>query len=117
MLRFVADENFNNKIVRGLRYRLPLIDLVRVQDVGLIGADDPTGLEWAASEERIVLTHDVTTMIAHVRDRVAIGLSTSGIVIVRRDLSIGSAIEDICLLAEVGEPEEFNNPVLYLPLS
>lgn len=41
MLRFAADENFNADIVRGLRRRLPELDIVRVQDVGLSGADDP----------------------------------------------------------------------------
>jgi hypothetical protein len=42
MLRFAADENFNADIVRGLRRRLPEVDIVRVQDVGLSGADDPS---------------------------------------------------------------------------
>ena len=62
MLRLLADENLNNDIVRGLRRRLPGLDLVRVQDVGLSGADDPTILAWAAREGRVMLTHDVSTM-------------------------------------------------------
>jgi hypothetical protein len=41
MLRFAADENFNGDIVRGLLRRNPKLDIVRVQDVGLSGADDP----------------------------------------------------------------------------
>jgi hypothetical protein len=39
MLRLAADENFNADIIRGLRRRLPELDVVRVQDVGLSGAD------------------------------------------------------------------------------
>ena len=35
MLLLVADENFNNDIVRGLQRRKPDVDIVRVQDVGL----------------------------------------------------------------------------------
>jgi len=42
MLRLVADENFNNDIVRGLLRRKPDLDIVRVQDADLSGADDPT---------------------------------------------------------------------------
>ena len=42
MLRLAADENFNNNIVRGLLHRQPELDIVRIQDVGLSGADDPT---------------------------------------------------------------------------
>jgi predicted nuclease of predicted toxin-antitoxin system len=60
MLRLAADENFNADIVRGLLRRLPDLDIVRVQDAGLSGADDTAVLEWAAREGRIVLTHDVS---------------------------------------------------------
>lgn len=62
MLRFAADENFNNDIVRGVMRRNPDVDIVRVQDAGLSGADDPTVLEWAAQEGRVLLTNDVATM-------------------------------------------------------
>lgn len=48
MVRFLADENFNNQIVRGILRRNPNVDIVRVQDMGLSEADDPTVLEWAA---------------------------------------------------------------------
>ena len=65
MLRLVADENFNRDIVRGLLRRLPGIDVVRVQEVGLGGEDDPMVLAWAASEGRLVLTHDKATIGAH----------------------------------------------------
>jgi predicted nuclease of predicted toxin-antitoxin system len=57
MLRLAADENLNNSIVRGLLRRQPELDIVRIQDVGLSGADDPTVLEWAAQEGRVLLTH------------------------------------------------------------
>ena len=52
MLALAADENFNNDIVRGLRRRATDLDIVRIQDVGLAAADDPTVLEWAAQEGR-----------------------------------------------------------------
>jgi len=64
MLRLLADENFNDDIVRGLWLRQPDLDMVRVQDAGLAGADDPDVLAWAALNHRIVLTHDRATMFA-----------------------------------------------------
>ncbi len=45
MLLLVADENFNNDIVRGVLRKNPGLDIVRVQDVGLRGADDSLVLE------------------------------------------------------------------------
>ena len=63
MLRLSADENFNNDLVRGVIRRMPDLDIVRIQDAGLRGADDQTVLEWCAQEGRVMLTHDVTTFI------------------------------------------------------
>ena len=62
MLHLLADENFNNDILRGVLRRKPDADIVRVQDVGLSGADDPAVLAWAAEAGRVLLTHDVTTI-------------------------------------------------------
>ena len=82
MLRLLADENLNNNIVRALQMREPGIDIVRVQDVGLIGHDDPTILAWAAREHRVVITHDAATMTRYAYDRVAAGQPMPGIVAV-----------------------------------
>jgi hypothetical protein len=41
VLRLAADENFNNDIIRGLTRRNPDLEIIRVQDAGLSGADDP----------------------------------------------------------------------------
>lgn len=60
MLRYLADENFNQRIVRGLLRRLPEIDIAIAQDVGLGGVPDSDVLAWAADENRVLLTHDVT---------------------------------------------------------
>ena len=61
-MKFLADENFNNRILRGLLRQMPSIDLVRVQDLTIAGEDDETVLEWAASEGLILLTHDRRTV-------------------------------------------------------
>jgi predicted nuclease of predicted toxin-antitoxin system len=58
MIRFLLDENFNGKIVRGLRARRADLDMIRIQDTALYGADDRTILAWAAREGRVLLTHD-----------------------------------------------------------
>jgi predicted nuclease of predicted toxin-antitoxin system len=58
MLRFLADEDFDRAIVRGVLRLRPNIDIVRVQDVGLRTKQDPIVLSWAAEQGRILLTHD-----------------------------------------------------------
>lgn len=54
MLPMLADENFNNDIIRGVRRRSATVDIVRTQDVDLGGADDVTVLKWAAENDRII---------------------------------------------------------------
>jgi len=80
MLFLIADENFNNTIVRGLLRVKPDLDIVRVQDVGLFSVDDPTVLEWAANEDRVLLTHDVATITKYAYERVNAGSYMPGVV-------------------------------------
>jgi hypothetical protein len=116
VLRFLADENFNNQIVRGVLRRNSDVHIVRVQDVGLAEADDPTVLEWAAQNGRIVLTHDVTTMTNFAYERVQAGLSMPGLFEVSRRVPVGLAIEEILLLDECSLEGEWEGQVRFLPL-
>lgn len=98
MLRVVSDENFNGDIVRGLLLRHPMLDLQRVQDVGLTEADDPMILAWASANDRIVLTHDRATMPAFAYARVIAGEPMPGVFVVPDRLAVRQVIEDLLLL-------------------
>lgn len=115
MLKLLADENFDNTIVRGLFRRNPTLDIVRVQDVGLSGKDDPTVLEWAAQEGRILLTHDVATITRYAYDRVRQGLTMPGVIEISTDALVGRAIEDVLVLVECSQEGEMEGQIQYLP--
>ncbi|MBI4614464.1 MAG: DUF5615 family PIN-like protein [Planctomycetes bacterium] len=116
MLGLVADENLNNVLVRGLKRRYPEADIVRVQDVGLRSADDAAVLQWAATQGRVVVTHDARTMPRFARERTSAGLPMPGVLLVSRSLPPVTAIEDLALLALCSEPNEWEGQVLRLPL-
>lgn len=116
MISVIADENFNGKILKGLIARLPELDIVRVQDTRLYGAPDPDVLEWAAQVERIVLTHDVQTMVNDAYARVRDGLSMPGVIHVSSNATIGNAIDDLEVLIGAGEAKDFINQVKHIPL-
>ncbi len=116
-MRLLTDENFNGTILRGLMRRLPKLDLVRVQDVGLMHTDDPDILEWAASEKRILLTHDVATITMYAYERVNQGLPMAGVVEVIATAPIGKIIDDLELFICCSEPEEYEGQVLFIPFS
>jgi hypothetical protein len=115
-VRWLADENFNNDIVRALLRRNPSLDLIRAQDVGLSGVSDPELLGWAANEGRIVLTHDVTTLTAYAYSRVSAGRPMPGAIEVSQRLSIASVVEDVLLISECSQQAEWEGRVVYLPL-
>jgi hypothetical protein len=116
MLLLVADENFNNTIVRGLLRVKADLDIVRVQDVGLSSADDPTVLEWAAQNDRVLLTHDASTITKYAYDRINAGKYMPGVIEINRKVPVGVAIDDILLVAEACERRELEGQIIYLPI-
>ncbi len=115
-MRLLADENFHGDILRGLLRVEPKLDIMRVQDTDIYQAADPVVLEWAAKEDRILLTHDVQTMTKHAYDRIKAGLPMPGVVEVRDDLPIGQAIEEILTALFASRPGELANRITYIPL-
>jgi hypothetical protein len=115
-LRFLTDENFDSRILAGLRRRRPEVDILRVQDVGLIGAEDPVILAWAAGDGRILMTHDAATIPPYAYERVLAGVAMLGVIEVPFQMPIGEAIEELLLIVDEGQPGDLENQVIYLPL-
>lgn len=116
MLRFLADENFNADITRSLLFHQLALDLVRVQDVGLRTADDPTILAWAAANDRILLTHDRATMIEFACERIANQMPLPGLFVMDDRFPVGDAIREFSLICECSEHADWDGQVTFLPL-
>jgi hypothetical protein len=116
MLRLASDADVHGDILRGLRRRRPEIDLARVQDALPAGTLDTAVLAWAAAENRVLITNDRNTMIGFAYQRVAAGEPVPGVIATTNAQSIGSAIEDILLIAEYMPEEEIRDQVVvFLP--
>jgi predicted nuclease of predicted toxin-antitoxin system len=116
MLRLASDADVHGEIIRGLRRRRPEIDLVRAQDTLPEGTPDREVLAWAAVENRVLVTNDRNTMVGFAYQRVAAGDSVPGVIATTNEQSIGSAIDDILLIAEYMPEEEFRQQVVvFLP--
>lgn len=116
MLRLLADENFNDDIVRGVLRRKPDLDIIRLRDTGLTGAIDPDNLEWCARNNRILLTHDRASMSDHAYKRVAAGDALTGVFIFKDRLPIQRVIEEILLLDACSEQEDWQGRAVNMPL-
>lgn len=116
MIRFLADENFNARIVRGVRRQARDIDILTAYEARLGRTPDAQLLAWAAEQHRAILTHDIKTLVGRAYERVKLGQPMAGVVAVGSRLGIGVAIADLALIGLCMEPEEMEGRGWFLPL-
>ena len=117
MLKLAADASFNGTAYTALMRREPTLDFVRVQDVGLRTATDPEVLAWAASEGRVLVTHDRATMPDFAYDRVRAGLPMPGALVIRDHPDrIGDMVETIVIAVHCSDQHEWVDRVEHLPV-
>ena len=113
--RFLADADFNHRIVAGLRRQEPAIDFAGAREGGVIGKPDPIVLQMAADAGRILVSHDRNTMPHHLSEFLK-NSSSPGVIIVSQDLDIGSAIEDLLIIWAASDAAEWRDRVAFVPL-
>jgi len=97
-------------------WTVPALDLQTVSKAGLRRREDTFILQYAAKQNRVLLTHDVNTLPGFAYERVERRLPMPGVIVVPADLGIGVAIEELHLLLECGAPVDFENQVIHVPL-
>ena len=115
MLRLLIDENFDHRILRGLKSRLPELDYVLVRQIGLAGFPDPVLLRWAQNN-RTIVTRDISTMPHLAADLLVRGEPMAGVIVVPEKMPIGRAINDLELMIACYSQAELRDQTMYLPL-
>ena len=116
MQSLLIDENFNQRILRGLKLRIPNLDYAVVQESGLSGESDPNVLAYASEQNRVLITHDLKTIPRFAYERVAANLPMPGVIAVDDELPIGKVIEELAIIVECSELSDWENQVVHLPL-
>ena len=116
MLRLLIDENVNHRILRGLKSRLPELNVVTVRQVRLVGSEDPLLLRWAAENDRTILTHDTKTMRPDAEQMFQRGETIAGLIVVPQTMRIGHAIEELELMIVCYSQSELRDRIQHLPL-
>lgn len=81
------------------------------------GADDGAIVAWAASQSRLLITHDRNTLVGIAAERIRADQPVAGIVVLQLEqLSAGAAADEIILLADASLPGEWENRFVFLPL-
>ena len=93
--RFQAHADPHFDIVLGLLRREPVIDFQSAQECLRDGMPDEVVLLIAATEGRVLVSHDVTTM--------------PGVILIPKTVSIGMANEELVLLWAASTPEDWQH--------
>jgi len=115
-IRFLADADLNKAILTGVLRREPAIDFASAQELGLRGLKDPAVLALAAREHRVLVSHDVNSMPLHFGRFTANQCTSAGLLLVPQRLRITTAIEEIILIWELCDADEWRNRLDWLPL-
>jgi hypothetical protein len=108
---FRADNDLDRDIVRGLLRLEPNIDF---EVEPLNNLDDEAVLLVALREDRVLVTHDIST-IPSLYFRLREGRQLPGVILTPQTYAIGMAIERLHLIWLLTEAAEWRNRICYLP--
>jgi hypothetical protein len=115
MIQYLLDEHVHPAIALGLWQRDPTLPIVQVH-LSLAGKSDADLLAWAAEHSYILVTADRNTLINDAYQRLAIGLATEGVFLLRRGVSMGDIIESLYEISQASEMSEWANKITFIPL-
>lgn len=114
-IKFQGDYDLKRAIINGVKRRQPAIDFQNADEANLRGVPDEDVLAYAANEGRILVSHDRRTMPDHFADFI-VNQNSPGLILIEQRLPIREAIEDLLLIWEASEAEEWINKLEFIPL-
>jgi len=113
-VRFQADADLNEDIVKGILRREPAVDFRTATASGLRSLSDLEVLALAARDHRVLVTHDRKTM-PHAFARFVQQTSSPGILVVSQNLNLRHSIESLLLIWTATEAAEWTNRIGTVP--
>lgn len=114
-IRFLADADFNGDVVKGLLRREPGIDFQSPAAGEIRGLSDLEVLALAASEGRVLVSHDRKTMPRAFAEFVGTARSAD-VFIISQKVDHFAAIGALLLAWAASDAEEWTNRICTLPL-
>jgi hypothetical protein len=118
--RFLADENFNADIVRGVKRRRPELEFMTAAEAGILNLHDLAVLRRARELDLILITHDRKTMPRHFGEaliELRAGESLPGMFMVTQETrSLHEIIGAIVEVYDLSSHDEWRNQIRDLPL-
>lgn len=116
MIKILLDQNFDQRISRGLLVRLPGLDIETTESLGIKRFTDAEVLAKAADLGRVIFTHDERTFPKFAYERIERGERVVGLIVVPANLSIGYAIDELKLIISCRTIDEWEGLIDRLPI-
>lgn len=114
--RFLADQDLSEFIIDGVARRDPLIEFLRLREVGQRNWPEAAVLEYAAKQGLLLVSQDVNTMPLHAYARIAAGHPMSGLLLAPQLAPVSSIIESLGLIWSASDADEWRGAVTHLPV-
>ncbi len=116
-VRFLLDESEAPRLKTALLRLNPAIDVLRVGDPGApaLGTPDPDMLRYLELAQRMLITSNRTSMPAHLEAHWAAGGHLWGLLWIRPGTPTGKLAQELCLIWEASEAEEWHNQLDWVP--
>ena len=118
-IRYLLDEHVDPLYRTELLKREPGVTVWRI---GLLGAPakgtlDADLLDWCEENSFILVTNNRKSMPGHLSDHLAKGRHVPGIFELNPNMGIGETIEELILIWAASRSDEYQDRIVYLPLS
>jgi hypothetical protein len=113
--RFLADEDLRFEIVLAVRRLEPAVEITTVVEEGRSSSTDGEVLDFAKTQGRIVVSHDVNTLRAEADQRVGDGRGVAGVLLAPQRHATRPVAECLVLLWAASEAEEWIDRVVFIP--
>ena len=118
-IKYLIDENVDPIYTLQLRKRNPDLTVRAVGELGTPSKSTlyPEILLWCEKYDFILVTNNRSSMPVHLADHIAKNQHIPGILILNADFSIGQNLEELILIAEFAFEEEYQDQIVFLPIS
>jgi len=118
-IRYLIDENLDPLYKAQLLNKKPGLVVYSVGDPGTPpkGTLDPEILCWCEENGFILVTNNRRSMPAHLTEHLSEDCHIPRIITLNLEMGIGDTVEELILIAEVGNPSEYQDRIEYLPVT
>lgn len=115
---YLIDENTTPALADQLRRRQPELIVASVGDdiAPPKGTLDPDILLWIETHEFTLVTRNRKSMPEHLFRHIEAGHHIPGILTLRPKVPLGEVVEDLLLIWELSEDDEYQDQIIHIPL-